>query len=85
MVKVVYWHKDYFAGIDDIRKSKRGEDLPNPREISKKLFSNDKITSTAISALVAGFGQFVAHDLAASDVKNATCCDESTSIGKVNH
>ena len=54
--------------IEEIRKDKDGNDLPNARRITRRLVSNQKKTSSIHSALLMAFGQFMDHDLTQTPV-----------------
>ena len=57
-----------FLEIEEIRKDKDGNDLPNARRITRRLVSNEKKTSSTYSATLMAFGQFMDHDLTQTPV-----------------
>lgn len=58
----------FFTEIEEIRKDKNGNDLPNARRITRMLVSTEKKTSKKYSAYLTAFGQFIDHDLTQTPV-----------------
>ena len=57
-----------YTEIEEIRKDKNGNDLPNARRITRMLVTTDKKTSDKYSAYLTAFGQFIDHDLTQTPV-----------------
>lgn len=69
---------DYGDGVSSIRTSKSGDPLPNPRQLSQKLYSKKMKPDLNVTLLFVSFGLIVDHDMVqtAINTNNIPCCDE---------
>ncbi|XP_054708998.1 uncharacterized protein LOC129218700 isoform X2 [Uloborus diversus] len=69
---------DYSDGVSAIRKAKSGDELPNARLLSRKLYSEKLKPDLNITTMFLIFGLMVDHDIVQTglDPSGIPCCDE---------
>ena len=83
----IHIYKKFFLTIkikdlESLRRDHQGNELPNPRIISRQISKAHKKLSTKFTNLLYGFGQFIDHDMTLSPIaktKSGTfinCCEK---------
>lgn len=75
----------YQDGISEFIKSSDGNELPNPREISIKLYSNRNTSSDLFSLVLPQYGQYIAVDMGstADTLLELPCCNDNGTLAQV--
>ena len=68
--------------MESLRRDHQGNELPNPRIISRQISKAHKKLSTKFTNLLYGFGQFIDHDMTLSPIAKTksgifiNCCEK---------
>ena len=68
--------------LESLRRDQQGNELPNPRFISRQISNAHKKLSTKFTNLLYGFGQFIDHDMTLSPIvktksgSSINCCQK---------
>ncbi|CAK9297511.1 unnamed protein product [Gordionus sp. m RMFG-2023] len=79
---------DFGDGINDLRRSKDNEELPNPRIVSTTILHTETVNHNDLTHLMMVFGQFMDHEFALGssptgfDLGDIKCCDKERQRAK---